>query len=80
MPVLPCDLQEVESTLRSLDETFIHQCEQELTRIIGPIAQFIIITTLEDRPQISRTEFIEVISAAISNTEESANFRQRWII
>lgn len=68
-----------ETTPTMLDDTLLHQCEQELTQIIGPVAQFIITTTLQDQPQISRSEFIEIISTAIPNSNQALDFRQRWI-
>jgi uncharacterized caspase-like protein len=68
-----------ETTPTMLDETLIHQCEQELTQIIGPVAQYIIATTLQDEHKLSRSEFIEIISAAIPNSNQAIDFRQRWL-
>ncbi len=63
-----------EATPMSLDQTFIDQCEQELTKLIGPIAKFIIKTTLQDQPQISPSEFVERLATAIPNEEQAHNF------
>lgn len=72
-PVPPSEL-----TSGGLDDPFIQQCEQALTQLIGPVAHFIMETTLEDRPGITRTELIEAIASRISDPQESANFRQHF--
>ncbi|PSF37743.1 peptidase C14 [Aphanothece hegewaldii CCALA 016] len=71
--------QPKETTSTKLDEKMLHQCEQELTQLIGPIAQFIITTTLQKQPQITRNEFIELISTEIPNQNQAIHFRQRWM-
>jgi uncharacterized caspase-like protein len=74
----PVEVKSPEPTATAIDETFIHQCEQELTQLIGPVAQFIITTTLQERPEISRTEFVATIAAEIPNSEQATYFRQHW--
>ena len=65
------------STAMKADETFIRRCEQALTQLIGPVAPFIIQSTLQDYPEISQNEFVDIIAKAIPNEDESTNFRQR---
>ncbi|EAZ91663.1 caspase family protein [Crocosphaera chwakensis] len=78
-PVISEELPLLKPTYQNLDETLISDCEKALTEIIGPVAHFIIQTTLEDCPEMSRTEFIEVIAANISDPQKSVKFRQQWI-
>lgn len=68
----------VETKPTQVDEALIHQLLQELTQLIGPIAQFILTTTLQDQPEMSRNELIEKIAAEIPNPEQALQFRHRW--
>ena len=77
LAVPPGDVSSPNSTAMKVDETFIRQCEQALTQLIGPIAPFIIQSKLQDYPEISQYEFVEIIAKAIPNEDESTNFRQR---
>jgi uncharacterized caspase-like protein len=68
---------EPRSIPHELDESFIQLCEQELTRLIGPIAQFIVTTTRETHAQVSRRTFVECLMDQIPDPTKAHEFRQR---
>ncbi|XGV94297.1 MAG: serine/threonine protein kinase (plasmid) [Leptolyngbya sp. BL-A-14] len=61
-------------------QTFASQCQQELTRCIGPMAKYIVEDTLEQNPHLSVYQLIETLAAEIPNTKQAAEFRQRLLI
>ena len=63
----------------TLSESFIHQCEQALSAAIGPIATFLLQNTIKSRSQISRSELVETLSAAIPDPLQAAAFRRRLL-
>lgn len=63
----------------SIDETFIHACEQELTRMIGPIAKFIVTTKQAENPHHSARSFVEALVDEIPNPQQANEFRQRLL-
>jgi uncharacterized caspase-like protein len=67
-----------ETAPTTVDRTSIEQWEAELTQSIGPVAQLIIATILQEEPQISRGALIERICAEIPNVDRASHFRQRW--
>ncbi|WP_219904162.1 serine/threonine protein kinase [Stenomitos frigidus] len=60
--------------------TFASQCQQELTRCIGPMAKYIVEDTLEQNPHLSVYQLIETLAAEIPNTKQAAEFRQRLLL
>jgi uncharacterized caspase-like protein len=62
-----------------LSESFIHQCEQALAAAIGPIATFLLQNTIRSQPQISRSELVEALAAAIPDPLQAAAFRRRLL-
>lgn len=71
-PVLP-----TAETSTNLSPAFLKLCQQELTRCIGPVAQFILEDTLEQNPQIGQRELLEVLAAEITNPQKAQEFKQR---
>ena len=61
-------------------QLFANQCQQELTRCIGPMARYIVEDTLEENPQLSVHQLIETLAAAIPNAKQAAEFRQRLLL
>ena len=64
-------------TATNLSPAFLKLCQQELTRCIGPVAQFILEDTLEQYPQIDRRQLLEVLAAEITNPQKAQEFKQR---
>ncbi|GAA6621866.1 sensor histidine kinase [Scytonema sp. NUACC26] len=60
-----------------IDESFLHQCEQQLTDLVGPFAPLLIEETLESLPGISRSELVETVAAKIPDAQVAAEFQQR---
>lgn len=67
------------STSRAIDETFIQTCEYELTRIVGPVAKWIVNGQRGEISNMSSVAFVEVLAANISNAQKAAEFRQRLL-
>lgn len=63
---------------QTCDEQFVRQCEQDLAELVGPIATFIVQKAIKSYPQISRLEFVRIVSAEISDNPQTAlKFQQR---
>lgn len=60
----------------AIDETFIQTCEYELTRIVGPVAKWIIDGQRNKVSNMSSVEFVEVLATNIPNVQKAAEFRQ----
>jgi serine/threonine-protein kinase len=54
---------------------FMEQCCQELTRCVGPIARFLIDSTLNHYPDITPQGFIEVLTSQISDPRRATAFK-----
>jgi hypothetical protein len=51
-----------------------------LTRLVGPIAHFIVTTQCSARAHASRAEFVECLSGEIPDATTAAAFRQRVMV
>lgn len=60
-----------------LNPEFITCCEQELNRLIGPYAAFLVREVLAESPHLTREEFVEALAGGISDPKQSQNFKQR---
>ena len=58
---------------------FVHQCEQYLTDLIGPIATLLIQQVLKSHPQISSAELVNLLAVEISNPQKAKEFSQRLL-
>jgi serine/threonine protein kinase len=68
----------LEQTSLPCDEQFVRQCEQDLVEFVGPIATFIVQRAIRSYPQISRLDFVRIVSAEISDDPKTAmKFQQR---
>ena len=56
------------------DPSFIAQCRDELSRCIGPIADMVIEETLEDYPNATPQEIVEILAGQISDTDQATVF------
>jgi uncharacterized caspase-like protein len=66
---------------QTIDEGFIQTCEYELTRLIGPIAKWIVDGQrgAKETAQMSSREFVDVLAANIPDDRKAAEFRQRLL-
>jgi hypothetical protein len=64
------------SSYQAIDESFLRQCKQQLTDLLGPFASVLIKETLKSSPGISKRELVETIAAKISDPQVAAEFRQ----
>ncbi len=64
---------------RMVDEEVIRNCEQELTRLIGPIAKFVVAAKRDLENQVSLTTFVEVLIAEIPDAQKAKEFRQKML-
>lgn len=63
---------------RACNEQFIRQCERDLMEFVGPIAGFIVQKAIKTYPEISRLDFVRIVSAEISDNPQTAlKFQQR---
>ncbi len=68
----------LEQASQPCDEQFIQQCEKDLIETVGPIATFIVQRAIKTYPQISRLDFLRIVSAEISDDPQTAlKFQQR---
>lgn len=63
-----------------VNQAFIGHCEQELAKIIGPIAAFVVQQVLQSDPQASPAEFVENLIAEIPNRQKAEQFRLDQVI
>ena len=54
---------------------FINHCQQELARHLGPMAKYILEETLEQYPDISPVQLVEVLAAEIPQSEQAQKFK-----
>lgn len=68
------------TTASKLNPAFVERCRQELARIVGPIAKYILAETLAQHPDISPLQLVEALVAAIPNPQQAIEFRQRLLL
>ncbi|MBD2202656.1 serine/threonine protein kinase [Calothrix sp. FACHB-1219] len=76
--------QEIETTNKLPTQTpvafnseFLEYCQRELASFVGPFASFLMKHTLQENPQIAPKEFIEVLTAAIPDSQRAKEFSSR---
>lgn len=62
---------------QKLSPEFLQHCRQELTRCIGPMAQFLMEETLADYPNLDPSGLIHQLAAEIPDSRKAAEFQQR---
>lgn len=62
-----------------IDASFLHQCEQYLIDIIGPIASLLIQESMVSYPQISPDELVILLAGKIPNPQQAKKFYQQLI-
>jgi hypothetical protein len=58
-----------------LEPAFIALCQRKLTYCIGPIASYLIKTSLIEQPEMSAQQLIDALAAKIDNLQEAQAFR-----
>ncbi len=66
----------------TIDAAWLQRCRQELTRLIGPIAHFLIQDTLVHAPDLDTQAMIAILSKRISDPKAAQRFQdcmQSWL-
>jgi len=68
-------------SLRSseINQTFVHQCEQDLADLIGPIATLVVEQALASNPHISATQLVANLAAEIPDRQKASEFNLRLL-
>lgn len=56
------------------DEAFVARCRQELTRCIGPMATFVLEDALDQYPNASPQELVEILASQLSDGKQANQF------
>ncbi|MBD2259098.1 protein kinase [Pseudanabaena sp. FACHB-2040] len=62
---------------RLSDPAFIEQCRQALTRCIGPMASLVIEDALDQHPEATPEELVDLLAAQISDGQQMTDFVSR---
>ncbi|MEH2108194.1 serine/threonine-protein kinase [Nostoc sp.] len=62
-----------------ISDSFVHQCEQELANLIGPIAKFLVQKAVKSSGQISRAEFVKILALQIPEPQKALQFQQHLL-
>lgn len=57
--------------------SFMEACRQELARCIGPMASVIVEDMIEQHPQATPQEFVEILASQLSNGRQATDFVSR---
>ncbi|MBD2107440.1 protein kinase [Nodosilinea sp. FACHB-13] len=57
--------------------SFMEACRQELARCIGPMASVIVEDMIEQHPQATPEEFVEILASQLSNGRQATDFVSR---
>ncbi|HEY9736303.1 MAG TPA: hypothetical protein V6D06_08475, partial [Trichocoleus sp.] len=60
-----------------IDPDFLKRCRQELTRCIGPMANFVIEETLADYPNLDAQNLVFRLAAEIPDSRKAADFQRQ---
>jgi two-component sensor histidine kinase len=69
-----------QSSYQVIDESFLRQCKQQLTDLVGPFASFLMKETLKSSPGICELEMVEKIAKKIPDPQVAAEFQQRMYL
>ncbi|BAY87443.1 serine/threonine protein kinase [Calothrix parasitica NIES-267] len=62
-------------TLVSQNPQFVDYCKQQLASFIGPLASMVMEQTLQENPDITSKDFVEVLAQKIPDTQRAESFR-----
>lgn len=74
-PVFDDPLQVGEATPKN--QAFVEQCRQTLTQCIGPMASLVIEDTLEQYPNATPQELVDIIASQLSDNQQAVEFTSR---
>ncbi|MEI2582230.1 sensor histidine kinase [Scytonema sp. PRP1] len=69
-----------QSSYQIIDESFLRQCKQQLTDLVGPFASFLMKETLKSSPGICELELVEKIAKKIPDAQVAVEFQQRMYL
>jgi serine/threonine protein kinase/class 3 adenylate cyclase len=59
------------------DPSFVETCRQELTRCIGPMASVVVEEMVDQYPQATPEEFVDILASQLSNGNQATDFVSR---
>ncbi|OLP19085.1 hypothetical protein BST81_07690 [Leptolyngbya sp. 'hensonii'] len=68
------------ATTDPIDPNFVKRCEQELARLIGPIAPLIVQRTVAQQPNLSRSQLVELLNQHLPDLKKKEELRQVLLI
>lgn len=71
------EIESPKETGNQLNPKFLQNCQQELSRCIGPMANFLIEDTISQFPQITPEQLVEALATEIPNPQRAQEFRKR---
>jgi serine/threonine protein kinase len=63
----------------TLHPAFIARCEREMTRYIGPVAQYLIAETISKYPEVTASRLIELLARHIPHQSHSVEFKRSFL-
>jgi eukaryotic-like serine/threonine-protein kinase len=60
----------------TLSSSFMERCQQSLAEFIGPIAPILCARTLDQHPQVSEREFVDLLCAQLPHPEDADRFKK----
>jgi hypothetical protein len=75
-PILIAPTPKPQPETQPIHSKFLDQCQRELSRYVGPIAQFLIKDALSKYPR-SLQQLVEILASRIPNAQQAAEFKQR---
>lgn len=66
----------LETTPAKLTTEFLNLCKQQLNKIVGPIAEYIMDDIMEANPDITPQQLVLLISNEIPNSSQSQQFKE----
>ncbi|NMG09621.1 serine/threonine-protein kinase [Brasilonema sp. UFV-L1] len=62
---------------KKISESFVHQCESELSDIVGPVATLLVQKALVSHPEISPVQLVQILAEKIPEREKARHFQKR---
>ncbi|WYL93681.1 MAG: serine/threonine-protein kinase [Gloeotrichia echinulata IR180] len=62
-----------------ISDSFVRQCERELTNLIGPIASFLVQKAIKTSGSTTQAEFVKILASKIPDPQKALQFQQRLL-
>lgn len=62
-----------------VEAKFINNCQELLAQYVGPIARVICRKTLAKKPDLTRTELVEILAKKISDPQQAEEFKRQLL-